>query len=406
MFYRLEMAPEPLFEIARRRFDTPEFRGMEFIESECKTIINPVPGNYLPFNWSINPYRGCSHACQYCVRGSTPILMADGRIKSISDVCVGEEIYGTAQRGNYRRYVKTTVLAHWSTRKPAFHVALADGTELVASGDHRFLTNRGWKHVTGSEWGRKRRPHLTLNNKLMGTGSFTARPVDSAEYRRGYLCGMIRGDGHLGFYAYERMGRAPSRHQGFRLALVDLEALRRSREYLAELALPMQEFEFQAAGETTRAVRAIRTSVRSQVKAIRELCAWPTKPSLDWSKGFLAGVFDAEGSYSGSLRIANTNALIVHTTASCLRELGFAFRLERTGKANGLICVRLLGGLREVLRFFLTVDPAITRKRNIEGMARSRAMLHSMWSRSSHLKRLFACSTSPRALATSSPTAS
>jgi DNA repair photolyase len=66
MFYRVGMAPEPLFEIARRRFDTPEFRGMEFIEAECKTIINHVPGNYLPFNWSINPYRGCSHSCSYC----------------------------------------------------------------------------------------------------------------------------------------------------------------------------------------------------------------------------------------------------------------------------------------------------------------------------------------------------
>ena len=30
------MAPEPLFEIARRRFDTPEFRGKEFVEAECR----------------------------------------------------------------------------------------------------------------------------------------------------------------------------------------------------------------------------------------------------------------------------------------------------------------------------------------------------------------------------------
>src|SRR5262245_2736460 len=74
-----DMAPEPLFEIARRRFDTPEFRGIEFIESECKTIINHVPGNYLPFSWSINPYRGCSHSCSYLLRTPDAHLPRHGR---------------------------------------------------------------------------------------------------------------------------------------------------------------------------------------------------------------------------------------------------------------------------------------------------------------------------------------
>jgi DNA repair photolyase len=57
---------DQLFEIARKTFDTPEFRGITFIESEAKSIINRVPGGGLPFDWTINPYRGCSHACVYC----------------------------------------------------------------------------------------------------------------------------------------------------------------------------------------------------------------------------------------------------------------------------------------------------------------------------------------------------
>ncbi|WP_258341957.1 Rv2578c family radical SAM protein [Saccharopolyspora gregorii] len=37
------------------------------IEVQAKTIINRVPGEYgVPFRWTINPYRGCSHACRYC----------------------------------------------------------------------------------------------------------------------------------------------------------------------------------------------------------------------------------------------------------------------------------------------------------------------------------------------------
>ena len=66
---------ERLFELRRRTFDTPEFRGIEFIEVECKTILNRVPGDGLPFNWTINPYRGCTHACSYCfARATHPYL--------------------------------------------------------------------------------------------------------------------------------------------------------------------------------------------------------------------------------------------------------------------------------------------------------------------------------------------
>jgi DNA repair photolyase len=370
------MGNEALFELRRRTLDTPHFRGIEFIEAEAKSIINHVPGNFLPFNWTINPYRGCSHACSYCQWGETPILMADGRTKPLADVRPGDRIYGTRFDGKYRRYVITEVLDHWSTVRNAYRVRLEDGTELIASGDHRFLSERGWKYVTGAMSGPSQRPYLTTNNKLMGTGRFATPPKDTPEYRRGYLCGMIRGDGHVGSRTFLRVGSGRlgvSERHHFRLALVDLEALRRAQEFLRAFEVGTREFRFQAAAGDRKAVHAIGKQDRMGVTAIRSIIEWPNDPSDDWCKGFLAGIFDAEGSFShGIWRIFNTDPEVIDRITSCLSQFGFSFALEAPKRNEGLrpiTCVRMLGELHEKLRFFHTVDPAITRKRSLEGFA-------------------------------------
>src|SRR3954452_17367325 len=177
-----------------RTFDAPEALGTRFYEVRARSAINRVPKrSRMPFRFTINAYRGCAHACAYCLHGDTAILMADGRTKPLRDIVPGDRIYGTVRRGKYRRYVVTDVLAHWETFKRPYRVTLADGTELVGSGDHRFLTDRGWKHVAGSERGRWRRPHLTVNNKLIGVGQFAQAPASDGSYGRGYLSGVIRG---------------------------------------------------------------------------------------------------------------------------------------------------------------------------------------------------------------------
>jgi DNA repair photolyase len=52
---------------AQRRVGAGEYAGMEFLEVEAKTVINTVPASsHMPFRYTINPYRGCSHACTYC----------------------------------------------------------------------------------------------------------------------------------------------------------------------------------------------------------------------------------------------------------------------------------------------------------------------------------------------------
>ncbi|MBM0227007.1 radical SAM protein [Micromonospora sicca] len=349
-----------------RTFDTPGFAGMTFYEVRAKSIINRVPGeSRVPFEWTINPYRGCSHACVYCLAGDTPVLMADGRTKPISELEPGDRIYGTERRGAYRRYVLTTVLDKWSTVKSAYRVTLEDGTTLVASGDHRFLSDRGWKYVTGTMAGAGQRPYLTTSNRLMGTGRFAAGPKDSTDYRRGYLCGMVRGDAHLGSCSY------PSgKVHRFRLALADNEALSRTRRFLSEAGVETHRFSFMPVSATRLAITAIRTSKQRDIEAITELIRWPEEPTDDWRLGFLAGIFDAEGSCSrGIFRISNGADDILGHTADALRHFGFTSVLEDPGLPNRVRRIRLTGGLPERLRFFHLTDPAMTRKRSIEGAA-------------------------------------
>jgi DNA repair photolyase len=355
-----------------RRFRAPEALDTRFYEIRAKSILNRVPeSSNMPFRWTINPYRGCTHACLYCQTGHTPILTADGRHKPLADVNVGDAIYGTARDGRYRRYTPTVVLDKWIVVKPAYLVALQDGTELTASGDHRYLTDRGWKHVVDTSSSGLGRPHLATDSHLVGTGAFAEQPAETQAYRRGYLTGVIEGEEHTGSYRYERPGRAGSVHR-FRLRLTDLEALRRARRYLVEDGVADEvdatERGFKRAAGSHREMVAIGRGQGSVVDRVRDLTEWPVLPTLDWCRGFLAGSFDAEGSRSDfALRIANSDPEILAWIEACAKRLGFDVGHDRTVDRNGQTNIRICEGLSEHLRFFHLTDPAITAKRSIEG---------------------------------------
>jgi hypothetical protein len=79
-----------------RHFDAPEALDVRFYEVRAKSALNRVPErSRMPFRWTINPYRGCSHACVYCLAGDTPILMADGTTLPLADLAAGDRICGT-----------------------------------------------------------------------------------------------------------------------------------------------------------------------------------------------------------------------------------------------------------------------------------------------------------------------
>ena len=58
---------------------TGEYRGMEFFHVNARTIVNKVPAaSRMPFGFTINAYRGCSHACTYCFARPTHAYLGLG----------------------------------------------------------------------------------------------------------------------------------------------------------------------------------------------------------------------------------------------------------------------------------------------------------------------------------------
>ncbi len=55
-----------------RTVRTPEFAGIVFHEVAARSVLNRVPeASRMPFRWTVNPFRGCSHACVYCYARAT-----------------------------------------------------------------------------------------------------------------------------------------------------------------------------------------------------------------------------------------------------------------------------------------------------------------------------------------------
>ncbi len=316
-----------------RRFEAPEALDMRFYEVHAKSALNRVPGGSpMPFRWTVNPYRGCSHACVYCLAGDTDVLLADGRTRALADLQVGDAIVGTTGRGRYRRYAPTEVLAKWSSIKPAWAVTLEDGTELVASGEHRFLSDRGWSHVIPDD---DRRPHLRPRSRLLGPGGQATAPLHDDEYRRGYLCAAMQNPG------------GPD----------DDESLDRALGFLTDLHPAPGVYVSGDSSARPRPEAVIRAS------ALAAIVEWPVLPTLPWIKGFLAGVFDLHGSWDGDrLRIDAADPNVADWALVCLERCGYdAIRDDATGEID------VRGGHTEHMRLMLSADPAVTAKRSIEG---------------------------------------
>src|SRR5215468_7521987 len=116
-----------------RTFDTPGFRGMTFYEVQAKSIVSHVPeASRMPFRWTINPYRGCQHACTYCFARNTHTYLdldagADFDSKVIVKVNAPELLR------------KKLASASW----PGEHIAMGTNVDCYQRAEGRYQLMRG-----------------------------------------------------------------------------------------------------------------------------------------------------------------------------------------------------------------------------------------------------------------------
>ncbi len=111
-----------------RTFETPGFRGITFYEVQARSIINRVPpASRMAFQWTINPYRGCSHGCAYCfARNTHTYLDLDAGLDFNSKIIVKVNAPELARRE----------LA--SRRWPGEHVAMGTNVDCYQRAEGRY----------------------------------------------------------------------------------------------------------------------------------------------------------------------------------------------------------------------------------------------------------------------------
>ena len=103
-----------------RSVRTPQFEGITFHEVLCKSAINKIPdAAMLPFRHTINPYRGCSHACRYCfARPTHEYLEFDSGRDFDTQIVVKTNIVDVLRRELHRRSWQHDTVALGSNTDP------------------------------------------------------------------------------------------------------------------------------------------------------------------------------------------------------------------------------------------------------------------------------------------------
>ena len=299
----------------------------------------------------------CATYCRYCIAPETPVLMGDYSWKKISEVRVGDIVLGTIKGKKFQRIERATVLDKWSSKRRAYLVKTDKG-EIVASEEHRFWSEGRWYKT--SQLGKSfRTRHIMMPFRTNGT------EFNQQDYKLGYIQGIFEGDGTYGAYL-SRDYRYPERnyesiHYPVYLRMKDIAGILRTKRYLKESGLDFNLSRNHIGDYFFWKLSKASKECYEKFKDLMKV----RKSSLNYSRGYLAGIYDAEGSFSCNiLRFCNKSEEILERIMHHLETLKIPFELE--GYSDNASTIRILGQ-KAIFDFFLGCKPTISKKTELSG---------------------------------------
>ncbi|EAW34680.1 LAGLIDADG family homing endonuclease [Lyngbya sp. PCC 8106] len=324
-------------------------------------IVNPLQNSNLNkkglCDYVINIASGCLHGCTFCLVPETLILYSDLTWRKLEHAKVGDVLLGFDENPTshvYRFFRKSTIEAiQWSKQEATKIVT--DAGEVIATSNHGWLNCRGkWLSTQNLTTVSQDRKDGFSTIKSIGLANHFAVTDD---YKLGYIAGMTEGDGTFRFDPNEIYKGDYTPY--WRVALCDFEPLERLVEYLLEFDISVSVRPYYKGNDNHREAKKVETRSQAQCEKLFNLLAAPLD-TVEYHRGFISGFFDAEGSFNQSLRLSQKILPVLHRVQKYAKSFGFSFQLEKY--ENCCFSLRLLGGFSEVVRFFSTFCPAITRK--------------------------------------------
>ncbi|MDV3205960.1 MAG: Rv2578c family radical SAM protein [Rhodococcus ruber] len=168
-----------------RSVRTPEFDGITFHEVLCKSALNKTPeASQLPFRFTVNTFRGCSHACRYCfARPTHEYLDLDAGRDFDSQIVVKTNVAAVLRRELARRSWKREHVALGTNTDP---YQRAEGRYRLMPGVIRALAESGtpFSILTKGTLLRRDLPLLTLAAGQVDVGVAVSLAIGDPELQQ------------------------------------------------------------------------------------------------------------------------------------------------------------------------------------------------------------------------------